>query len=79
MSSQIRKLMITIVGGFLAFIGVVFILVPGPAFLFLPIGLAVLSLEYPLAKDWLRKSQRWMRTGAVKMDAWVSRLRRRKK
>ncbi len=77
MKDKTRKLVISLVGGFLTIIGTVFILVPGPAFLFLPIGLAVLSLEYPLAKKWLRKSQRMMRVSAEKLDRLIYRLRRR--
>ncbi|GLX83997.1 hypothetical protein tloyanaT_02490 [Thalassotalea loyana] len=72
-----KKIAITVIGGFLTFIGAVFILVPGPAFLFLPIGLAVLSLEYPLARQWLRKTQRVMRDSARKLDEWIYRLKRR--
>lgn len=77
MSASLRKMAITVGGGFLAFIGAVFILVPGPAFLFLPLGLAILSLEYPIAKKWLKKSQRWMRQGAEQMDRFVAKLKRR--
>lgn len=77
MKDKTRKLVISLVGGFLTIIGTLFILVPGPAFLFLPIGLAVLSLEYPLAKKWLRKSQRMMRVSAEKLDRLIYRLRRR--
>ena len=77
MNDKTRKLVISFVGGFLTVVGTLFILVPGPAFLFLPIGLAVLSLEYPLAKTWLRKSQRMMRMSAEKLDRLIYRLRRR--
>lgn len=77
MKDKTRKLVISLVGGFLTIIGTLFILVPGPAFLFLPLGLAVLSLEYPLAKKWLRKSQRMMRVSAEKLDRLIYRLRKR--
>lgn len=68
---------ITLVGGFLALVGAIFVLIPGPAFLFLPVGLAVLSLEYPLARKWLKKCQRWTRQGAEKLDALFAKLKRR--
>lgn len=77
MSTSLKTLLITISGGFFAFIGAIFILVPGPAFLFLPLGLAILSLEYPLARTWLKKSQRMMRRGAVQMDSLIAKLKRR--
>ena len=75
--STVRKPLVTIVGGFLSFIGTVFILVPGPAFLFLPVGLAILSLEYPWAKEWLKKSQRLIKQGAVKLDRLIAKLKRK--
>lgn len=77
MVKQIRYLMINIIGGFLTLIGAIFIVLPGPAFLFLPIGLAILSLEHPIAKVWLRRCQRMMREGAVKLDRLFSMIFRR--
>ncbi|WP_319020974.1 PGPGW domain-containing protein [Thalassotalea sp. LPB0316] len=72
-----KKMAVTLIGSTLTLIGAIFILLPGPAFLFLPVGLALLSLEYPWAKIWLKKTQRLMRASAVKLDAWIGQLRRR--
>lgn len=68
---MVKKSVITMVGGALTALGVIFIVVPGPAILFLPVGLAILSLEYPWAKRWLKKCQRMMSTSARKLDAWL--------
>tara|TARA_R110000737_G_scaffold336078_1_gene355306 strand:+ start:176 stop:430 length:255 start_codon:yes stop_codon:yes gene_type:complete len=55
--------------GFLSLlIGIVFILLPGPAVIFIPLGLALLSLEYDWAKVWLKRSQRYFRLAAIKAD-----------
>lgn len=63
--------------GFLSLsIGMIFILLPGPAVIFIPLGLALLSLEYDWAKVWLKVSQRYFRQAAVKADQglyWLSR------
>ena len=72
--SSVRKPLVTAIGGFLAVIGVIFIVVPGPAFLFLPIGLAILSLEYQSARKWLKKSQQLMKKGAESLDRFIARL-----
>lgn len=77
MKQTAKKMIITLIGGLLVFMGVVFVIVPGPAVLFLPAGLALLSLEYPWAKLWLKKCQRLMRKGAEQLDNWVTRLKRR--
>jgi len=74
---MLRKTMITISGGLLTLAGAALLILPGPAWLLLPVGLAILSLEYPWAKVWLHKSQRQLRTSA----AWIDRkilLRRMK-
>lgn len=54
--SMLRKTLITAIGGTLCLIGLLLLVLPGPAWLLLPIGLAVLSLEYPWARSWLKKS-----------------------
>ena len=69
----VRKLAITLVGGFLLLIGLVLIVLPGPAVLVIPIALAILSLEYPLAKVWLKKSQRLLSQSARRLDRVFSR------
>lgn len=74
---MLRKTVITVLGGGLTLLGAALIILPGPAWLLLPVGLAILSLEYPWAKTWLRKSQQQLSTSA----AWIDRkilLRRMK-
>ena len=77
MDKQIKKWLITVSGGFLVFIGTLFILLPGPAFLFIPIGLAILSLEYEVARIWLKKSQKVMKKSAIKTDEFIATCRRK--
>ena len=36
-------------------IGIVMIVTPGPAFVFIPVGLAILGIEFAWARAWLRK------------------------
>ena len=43
--TQVKKLFITLTGAMLLVIGVLFIVLPGPAILFIPLGLALLSFE----------------------------------
>jgi len=74
MSRYLKYWLINIIGGLLTLVGAIFIVLPGPAFLFLPVGLAVLSLEHSWAKVWLRRCQHMMRNGAVKLDNLIARL-----
>jgi tellurite resistance protein TerC len=50
-----RKIVVFIVGMTIVLIGVALIILPGPALLVIPLGLAVLSTEFLWAKRWLRK------------------------
>lgn len=76
MREQLKRTTLTILGFLCLLIGCVFILLPGPAVIFIPLGLALLSMEYAWAKDWLRTSQRYFRQAAVKADdglRWLGR------
>jgi len=76
LSVKIKRVALTILGFMCLLLGVLFILLPGPAVIFIPLGLALLSLEYPWAKVWLKKSQRYFRQAAVKSDKalyWLGR------
>ena len=68
MQDKLKRIVLTVVGFTSISIGLIFILLPGPAVIFIPLGLALLSLEYDWAKVWLKKSQRYFRQAAVKAD-----------
>lgn len=69
---QVKKIAITFAGGLLLLIGLLFIVLPGPAILIIPLALVLLSKEYPIAKEWLRKFQRYSRKSAEKLDAFFA-------
>jgi tellurite resistance protein TerC len=50
-----RRIAISIVGGTVLAIGVAMIVLPGPALIVIPLGLAILGVEYAWARRWLRK------------------------
>lgn len=50
-----RRIVVGVVGATVLLIGVVMIVFPGPAFVVIPLGLAILSLEFAWARNWLRK------------------------
>ena len=54
---QIKRVVIAIVGGTVLALGLVLIVLPGPAFLVLPAGLALLALEFTWARRWLRSAR----------------------
>ena len=50
-----RRIAVAVVGGTVLLVGVALIVLPGPAFVVIPVGLAILGLEFAWARRWLRK------------------------
>ena len=50
-----RRIIVTLVGSTVLIIGVIMIITPGPALVFIPLGLALLGLEFAWARAWLRR------------------------
>lgn len=49
-----RRVVVAGIGGSVVLIGVALIVLPGPAFVVIPAGLGILSLEFAFARRWLR-------------------------
>ena len=54
---HINRIVVTAVGGTVLALGIALIVMPGPAFLVIPAGLAILALEFAWAKRWLRSAR----------------------
>ncbi len=52
-----KRVMIFVVGSTVLAIGVAMILLPGPAFIVIPAGLAILAVEFAWARRWLRSAR----------------------
>lgn len=52
---QARRLIIAVVGGTVLFIGLALLVLPGPAFLVIPLGLGILATEFVWARRLLRR------------------------
>jgi tellurite resistance protein TerC len=50
-----RRIAVLAVGSTVALVGVVMLVTPGPGLVVIPIGLAILSVEFAWARLWLRK------------------------
>lgn len=52
-----RRIIIGVVGAVVLLTGIVMLVTPGPAFIVIPAGLAILGLEFAWARHWLRKAR----------------------
>lgn len=50
-----RRIVIGVVGATVLIIGVVMLVTPGPALIVIPVGLAILSIEFTWARAWLKR------------------------
>ena len=55
--TSLRKLVIAIIGGTVLLIGVALIVLPGPAFIVIPIGLAILATEFAWARTMVNRAK----------------------
>ena len=62
-----RKVVIALIGGTVTLIGIAMIVLPGPAFIVLPAGLAILAIEFAWARRWLKKVKRMAHEAMDKM------------
>jgi uncharacterized protein (TIGR02611 family) len=53
----VRRIIASVVGGTVLLIGVSLIILPGPAFLVIPLGLAILATEFVWARHLLHKAK----------------------
>ena len=50
-----RRIVVGVVGATVLLIGVIMLVTPGPALVVIPVGLAILSIEFTFARSWLRR------------------------
>jgi len=63
-----RRIVILIVGMTVLLIGIAMLVLPGPAVVVIPIGLAILATEYAWARRWLRIIKESAEKGAEKLN-----------
>ena len=50
-----RRFAVAVIGGTVVLLGIAMIVLPGPAFVVIPAGLAILGIEFAFARRWLRQ------------------------
>ena len=71
-----RRIVIAVVGATVILLGIVMIVAPGPAIIVIPMGLAILGIEFAWARLWLRKLRRMISNNGIARRIRRSRQRR---
>ena len=53
-----RRIVVGVVGVTVLLLGIIMLVTPGPGLLFIPLGLAILSIEFAWARYWLKRLRR---------------------
>lgn len=48
-----------VVGGALLLVGLAMLVLPGPAFIMIPLGLTILAIDFPWARALMQKARIW--------------------
>jgi tellurite resistance protein TerC len=71
-----KRIVVFVVGVTVAITGVVMLVTPGPAFIVIPLGLAILSIEFAWARRWLRHIRQRISDTASASRSWRAGQRR---
>jgi tellurite resistance protein TerC len=52
-----KRIVVAVIGGTVTLVGIALIVLPGPAFVVIPIGLSILATQFLWAKRFLRKAR----------------------
>ena len=66
LKARVKKLVIAIVGTVVLLAGIALIVLPGPAFLVIPAGLAILATEFEWAERWKQRVLHWFKDARAK-------------
>lgn len=72
-----RRVVIFVVGTSVVLVGIALIVLPGPAFVVIPVGLAILSIEFAWARMWLKRMRESITKGTQRLQARKADERRR--
>ena len=53
----VKRVIVSVIGATILLIGVALLILPGRAFIVIPVGLAILASEYAWARRWLKKGR----------------------
>lgn len=64
-----KRVVVAVIGGTVTLIGIALLVLPGPAFIVIPIGLSILATEFVWARHFLRKAREMATRATSKANA----------
>lgn len=69
-----RRIVIAVIGGTVVIAGIVMLVTPGPALVVIPLGLAILALEFAWARHWLQRLK--ANLSPEQLDGYIKKAKR---
>jgi tellurite resistance protein TerC len=57
----VRRVIVAVIGGTILVLGLALMVLPGPAIVVIPVGLAILGTEFVWARRWLRRAREMLK------------------
>lgn len=76
--SLTTKIAVAVIGTLVTAVGIVMLVTPGPAFVLIPLGLAILATEFAFARRWLHWARRQAEKAQERAAALDPAVRRRR-
>lgn len=61
LSPGMRRIVVGLAGGVVLLLGLAMVVLPGPAIVFIPLGVAILATEFKWARRWFAKARLWVK------------------
>ncbi len=71
----VKRVIIFIIGSTVVLIGIITLVTPGPAFIIIPSGLAILATEFVWARRWLQRVRQEIAEGGPTFRNWREHLK----
>ena len=72
---NLKKILVLLIGGTVLLIGIILIFLPGPSFIVIPAGLAILAIEFSWARALLKRAQNVANAKIFSFLSWRTKKR----
>lgn len=73
---HLKKILVLIIGGTVLLIGVILIFLPGPSFIVIPAGLAILAIEFSWARNLLKRAKNVTNSKIFSFLSWRAKTKK---
>ena len=73
---HLKKILVLLIGGTVLLIGIILIFLPGPSFIVIPAGLAILAIEFSWARTLLKRTRNIANAKIFSFLSWRAKIKK---